>query len=651
MICFQQVSKAFGTQEVLTDVSFVVHPGERVGIVGPNGAGKSTIFDLLIGRLTPDRGEASVPGGLNVGYVRQQLRPHQTDASLLGYVSNAIPALREIRTEIEALEKRLDALSGDARARELRRLGDLQTKFEHLGGYDLKNRAETTLSGLGFEVAGFGQPFRSFSGGWQMRAELARMLVSGPDVLLLDEPTNYLDAVAVEWLQDFLRNFHGTLLLVSHDRYLLNSLTSVTLEVAGAQVTRYPGNYAHYVQERQLRRRQLLAAKKNQDRKREQIERFIERFRAKNTKSSQVQSRVKMLEKMEEIRVPPEARKLARISLSEPPPCGVEVVRIEDAGVSYDARSWVLRHVDLRIENGDKVALVGLNGMGKTTLLRVLAGALPLKEGTRTVGPRTQIGYQSQDYTDVMAPDVTVFDTAKRAAAERSDGEVRGLLAGFGFAGDAVSKKVEVLSGGEKVRLALAQLLLRPCNLLLLDEPTTHLDIDARLALEQALRDYKGTLCLVSHDIEFLRQLAATVLALTPEGVTRYYGGYDYYREKLARDRAGKPTEDEPDPAPLGAGGHRKARRREHARLRQELYARKRPLEEKIAAAEQQLADLEEEQHLLVERLQNAGDGANFEQLNRRLAENQAERERATETWEQASIQLEDLLEGRQGTV
>jgi ATP-binding cassette subfamily F protein 3 len=619
-----------------------------VGVVGPNGAGKSTIFELLTGRLEPDKGDVSAPAGMRIGHVRQQLNPHRTDVTLLEYVGDAIPELHPIRREMTAIEHRLAELDAASREKQLSRLGELQTQFEHLGGYELKVRAEVTLSGLGFSEASFAQPFRSFSGGWQIRAELARNLVSRPDILLLDEPTNYLDVPAVEWLRDYLRQFQGTLLLISHDRYLLNSLTSVTLEVMGAQVTRYPGAYAEYVRQREARHEQLLAAKRNQDRKREQLERFVERFRAKNTKASQAQSRMKMLEKMEEIDVPRVAVKPPKIRLPAPPRCGAEVLRLEEAGLSYDGNRFVFRNIDMRIERGDKAAIVGLNGMGKTTLLRVLAGRLALTAGRRVLGHNVALGYQSQDFTDVMDPAKTVYETARAAAVERSDSDVRDLLGGFGFSGPSIDKHVSVLSGGEKVRLALARLLLKPCNVLLLDEPTTHLDIYAREALEDALREYGGTLCLVSHDVDFVRHLANTVYAMTPGGIRRYYGGYDYYREKLAEESGSvspAPAHGNEAGASGGPSQDRRAQRREDAQLRQEFARRRRPIEKRMAAAEREIEGLEEERDALHKVLVEAGPGTDFAVVNRRLSEIESRLEELTAEWERDGLALEELAE------
>lgn len=642
MIQFNSVCKAFGTQQVLADVTVTVHPGERVGIVGPNGAGKSTLFDLVTGAASPDKGSVLVPGELRLGYVRQQLNPHQEGRLLLTYVTDAVPELRRIHEQIHAIESRLGESTGEEHERQLKRLGNLQTEFEHQGGYQVEVRAKVALGGLGFSTEDFGRPFSAFSGGWQMRAELARTLVGEPDILLLDEPTNYLDVPAVEWLHGFLGAFPGTLLLISHDRYLLNSLTQITVEVVATQVTRYSGPYQWYMEQREQRYRQQVAAAKNQGRRREQVERFVERFRSKNTKASQVQSRIKMLEKMAVV-TPVQLRvKPPRITLPPPPHCGVEVARLDDVGFSYSPGNWVLRHIDLRIERGERAAVVGLNGMGKTTLLRILAGALVPVEGRRVLGHHVKVGYLSQDFTDVMDPNATVFETARRTTGERSDGEIRDLLGAFRFSGDAIMKPVQVLSGGEKVRLALSRLLLQPCNFLLLDEPTTHLDVESRESLEQALREHSGTLCLVSHDIEFVRHLAQKIIAITPSGIRLYHGGYDYYREKLAAETAAQ-SPAEVDTAPTTAE-ERRARKREQARLRQKFYRERQPLEERVEAHEAEIERLEAEQAELVSALEK-GDAHDMAALSRRLGQMQQDIAKVTSDWEEAALEFEALAE------
>lgn len=645
MIDFINVCKHFGTQDVLEEASFRINAGERVGIVGPNGAGKSTIFSLITGELSCDSGSVTMPRGLRVGHLRQQLRPYAVKDSLLTYVENAVPELQAIERRLIAAEGRLAAGGGD-NDRLLRSIGDLQSRFEHMGGYTLRTRAEKTLSGLGFCEGQFSSPFASLSGGWQMRAELARVLVAEPDLLLLDEPTNYLDVPAVEWLQDYLRQYEGTLLLISHDRYLLNSLTQVTIEVAACKATRYSGGYGYYEQTREQRYAQLLAAKQNQDRRREQLERFVERFRAKNTKAAQAQSRMKTLEKMDDIEVPTHVFKAPAIRLSSPSRSGNEMVRLENAGSSYDGRVFVFRGLDLRIERGMKAVVIGPNGMGKTTLLRSLAGQLELKEGRRLLGHNVEVGYMSQEFADTMDPSLTVFETARDAGNAQTESEVRSILGSFRFSGDAVDKRVEVLSGGEKVRLALARLLLRCPNFLLLDEPTTHLDIPSREALEQALAAYSGTLCLISHDIQFIRNVATTVFELTPFGLTRYYGDYDYFKAKKGEVEGGAAASgaEETVTAIKEQTLDRKQQRRRAAENRKELAARLNPLRERSRNAEKLIAELTTEQARLAQEIaagqlkqkQLAETGRRLKELPQLLAQ-------ATSDWEQAELEIEKL--------
>ncbi len=570
-----------------------------------------------------------------------------------------------MQLEMERIEQQLDSLAGEDQARALKRLGNLQTEFEHLGGYDIKNRAEAILSGLGFSVKRFHDLFGSFSGGWQIRAELARVLVAQPDILLLDEPTNYLDVPAVEWLRDFLKTYAGTLLLVSHDRFLLNSLTSVTIEVMGGHTTRYNGNYAHYIQERQARHDQLIAQKRNIDRKKEQLERFIDRFKGKATKASQAQSKQKQLDRLDDIEVRSITIKGPRIRLPKPPRSGQEVIRLDQAAFSYDGKNPVFSQLDLRLERGDRAALIGLNGMGKTTLLRLIAGHLTLTEGKVSIGHGVEMGYQSQDYADTMDPERTVYDIVKTYASDRTEGEIRQLLGGFGFHGADIEKRVQVLSGGEKVRLGLARLLLRPLNFLLLDEPTTHLDIYAREALEEALQTYEGTLCLVSHDIEFVKAVANTIFYLTPDGITRYFGNYAYFRHKLAEEQAlktGTPPLQEKSAAPKPANpvfpvpapakpalpesnppGNRKQRKRDEAMIRNEIGKLKKPQETIVADSEARMEALDLEQKNIYAALAEAKPDTDFAALNRRLIEIKKEMDWEASRWEEASDKLERL--------
>lgn len=635
MIDFINVSKHFGTQEVLRNASFRVNKNERIGIVGPNGAGKSTVFSLITGEITPDQGDVILPKNCRLGYLHQQLNAHELSAvPLIDYTSNAVPELTRLHTEIHTLEHRISE-NPSLKEELLPRIGLLQTQFEDQGGYRMVMLAEKTLCALGFNPDELDRPFTSFSGGWQMRAELARTLISDPDILLLDEPSNYLDLPAVEWLDGFLRGYQGTLLLISHDRYLLETLTSITVECAGGVLTRYAGNYAYYQTERENRSKTLRAAKQNQDKRREQIERFVERFRAKNTKATQVQSRIKLLDKMETIELPSSLFSNRRIDFPPPPHSGAETVTLTDIGLTYDHARWIFRHIDLGIHRGDKIALVGFNGVGKTTLLRILAQAMPPSEGKTTLGHQVIVGYQSQEFAETMPPDNTLFSVIKNANPSVADSMVRSLLGSFGFSGDSAGKQVRVLSGGEKIRLAFARIFINPPNFLILDEPTTHLDIATREALEQALQDYEGTVCFVSHDVEFVRRVATGILDMSPQGVHRCHGNYDYYLEK----RAALHPE---DASPSTGRDTRIAARREKQEQLKEWKRQALSLKKLIRESEADIERIEKEQTDLVEKL-SAGGSIDYAAVNQRLAAIQQESQQLHKTWESAYLQLDEI--------
>lgn len=608
MLEFRQVSKRHGAQIVFDAVSFRVSAGERIGIVGPNGAGKSTLFELIAGGMAPDAGAVDVHPALRIGWLRQQIPPADLSTPLVRHAETAVPGIEEIRAETARLEAEAASPSGAADPAEsdrlLRRLGELQAAFEAAGGYGQRARAAAALAGLGFRERDLDRPLRDFSGGWRMRAELARVLLGEPDLLLLDEPSNYLDLPAVEWLRRRLDAFRGTLLLVSHDRYLLESLTALTLEVAGGRVTRYPGPYSYYAAEREKRRAVLLARQANEDRRRAQVQRFVDRFRAKSSLSTRVQNKIKMLERMDEVRtvVEPLARGRPSFRLAAPPRCGDEVLRWTDLGYTYDGGArWIFRAISGELHRGDKIAVVGPNGAGKTTFLRVVAGILPPSEGACRPGHLVRPGYQSQESAETMPAPRTCLEIMKAAGPDAPESEIRTLLGGFGFTGEAAEKRVGVLSGGERIRLAFARLLLRPPNLLLLDEPTTHLDVESREALQEALRAYEGTVLFVSHDVAFVRAVAQGILAIAPDGagVRRYPGGYGYFLEKAPLDPAFWRAfcGDAPPPATAAAAEATAAKADRRAALADRRAARNelKKLEKAIADAETAIASLEEE--------------------------------------------------------
>lgn len=646
MIDFKDISLRYGPQIVLDDVSFRINAGERVGIVGPNGAGKSSLFQMIIGTRQPDSGTVTLEGKPTVGYVRQHLEPANDAETLLEYALRGVPRLHDMEQELHRLAAATESADDEnEKVRLLRQMGELQSQFEHLGGYLLETRVKAALGGLGFDIAAFNRPFRSFSGGWRMRAELARILASMPDLLLLDEPSNYLDLPAVEWLQRFLRSFEGTLLLISHDRYLLRSLSTITLEVDAGLCTRYQGNLDYYLRERETRYENLLAAKANQDRQREQLERFVERFKATSSKASQAQSRAKQLEKMEEIRLPKRSLAGGYLRIAPAPHCGIEVARLEEVSFSYDGVRKVLDGVDLGISRGDKIAIIGYNGMGKTTLLRLLAGMRQPSTGRVIVGHNVVIGYQSQDFAETIPTDAVVLEVARRTAPHATERELRSRLGSFGFSATDVAKPCGVLSGGEKIRLAFLRLFLNPPNFLLLDEPTTHLDLDGRRTLEKALRAYDGTVCLVSHDVDFVRATATSVIEISPAGVRRFPGSYDYYLEKTAGEPAAADTPDGTAPAVTDDEPTLSAKdlRRNRAQARAKLAPQIRDLRRRVARSEAAIAKLEAQQAEISERLAAAAPGTDFADLSKQLRGVQHTLHTTALDWEEAATRLESL--------
>ena len=650
MIEFRNIGVRFGTQEVLENVNFRVNKGERVGIVGPNGSGKSTLFRLILKEAFSDTGDVLIEESPRIGHIRQHLKADSDDETLLEYALRGIPGLAEMEHEIHALEHTLSETPVEAdRARLLRRIGDVQTEFEHLGGYEIEARVKISLGGLGFPVDAFEKPFKSFSGGWQMRAELSRVLASHPDLLLLDEPSNYLDLPAVEWLQRFLKLYDGTLILISHDRYLLRTLTTTTVEVDANTATRYNGNLDFYLREREIRHANMLAARANQDRRIEQLERFVDRFKATASKATQAQSRMKMIEKIEEeaVKLPKRSLAAGYLRLAPAPHSGAEIVRLEDVDFSYNGTDNVLSQVNLSVARGDKVAIVGFNGMGKTTLLRIMAGTREPTAGRCILGHKVAPGYLSQEFSETIPPEVSVFECAKRCKPGATEKELRSQLGSFGFSADDIGKPAGVLSGGEKIRLAFLRLFLSPPNFMLLDEPTTHLDLEGRTTLEKAIRQYDGTVCLVSHDIEFVRNTVTSIIEISPAGVRRFPGGYDYYREKASEvNRLAVVEKPSLKSAPVNSAPQTvssKDLRRARAQERSKRNPLLRTLKERVTKAEARIAELEAELEKLSGLLFNRTPETNFAETNKKLKYVQDQLEAVTQEWERDATELDRI--------
>ena len=643
MIDFQNVTKSFSGEDILRNVSFRVNHGERAGVVGPNGAGKSTLFGMITGKTLPDSGSIIIPKDHRLGIMHQYISQADIDRTLLEFTSDAIPELRTNTARLTEIENILAEgnCSADEQDSLLREHGKLQTAIEHLGAYSLDLEAQQALSSLGFPVSGFDRKLSEFSGGWQMRAALARVLISHPDILLLDEPSNYLDVPAVEWLCRFLANFPGTLLLISHDRFLLRKLTDVTLEVNAKTVTRYPGNYDFYRTEKEQRKISLEAAKRNSDHKKEQLERMIDRFKAKSTKAAAARSAQKKLDRMEDIELPEAMDYRGVIRFPEPPGCGVEAARFEHLHFGYPGGAKLFNDFTMEIASGDKLAVIGYNGMGKTTLLKLLSGHLTPQEGRVVIGHRIIIGYQAQEFSDLLNDELSVYDAVRQCLPPAASlASVANVLGSFGFSGDAMNKPCGVLSGGEKIRLQMARIFINPPNLLILDEPTTHLDIAARELLQEALRNYRGTVVMVSHDIEFVRNVASSIWAVTPDGVRKYFGNYDYYLEKSAALSAADTGNT--NIAPMASGETAKDRRRARAQARNAIAGELRDARKKVEALEALLDKQSERKAVLVAKL-SSGEKVDFAKLNSELAALDKEIVATEEEWENVSTELEAL--------
>ncbi len=537
MIHLSNITKQHGSQLLFRDASFQVLPGSRNGLVGPNGAGKTSIFRIITGEEEVDSGEITCAKKTTIGYFSQDVGDMSGRSALDEVMAGSAETVR-LSGELKKMEAAMcEPMEDDEMAALLERYGTAQEDFEHRGGYDLDTRAQTVLTGLGIGPDRYNHPVETFSGGWKMRIALAKILTLKPDVLLLDEPTNHLDVESIIWLEEWLANeFDGALLMTSHDRDFMNRIVTRIIEVANKTVTVYGGNYDFYERERDIRLEQLLASHKRQQDMLAKEEEFIARFAARASHAAQVQSRVKKIDKIERIEIPPEER-IVRFEFSEPPRSGDDVVVMNDLGKSWQTPDGqtksVFSGVSGIIRRQNKIAVVGVNGAGKSTFLKVLAGHTEATSGSVSLGANVELGYFSQHAMEVLEARKTVFETLQDAMPLANIGVIRNLLGAFLFQGDAVDKRIENLSGGEKSRVVLATLLARPVNFLVLDEPTNHLDIRSREVLLETLKNFTGTVVLVSHDRHFLRQLVDRVIEIDHGEMRTYEGNYEYYLHKV----------------------------------------------------------------------------------------------------------------------
>src|SRR6266403_1435097 len=644
MLTVSQLSKSFSGRILFDDVSLQVNRGDRIGLVGPNGAGKSTLFSLILGEASPDTGQITIEKSATIGFLPQETAAAK-DETVLELALATTPELSAAQKVIKQHE--VGSGSDDGAYHRALHI------FDEHGGWQLEPKAKRVLAGLAFRETDFDRPARALSGGWIMRAHLARLLVMEPDLLLLDEPTNHLDLESLKWFQEYLRSYPGAIVMISHDREFLNQLVGGIVEIAHSKLVRYRGDWDSYIEQKTAREEQQLAAYKNQQKEIASLQLFADRFRAKATKASQAQSKLKQIDRMKKIAAPVARGKTIKFHFPQPVRSGLRVITLKDVDHAY-GDLVVYRGMQFQAERGQRTVLVGPNGAGKSTLLKLLAGVLPVQHGMRELGHNVRTGYFSQNRIDVLNASHTVLDSARDMRNPVSEQTARTVLGSFLFRGDDVFKTVAVLSGGEKSRLALVRLLLNPPNLLLMDEPTTHLDVGSIDALIGALKQYHGTLIFISHDVHFIRAIATSVLHITAGAnrtggkLTLYPGDYDYYLDKSKATSArialtagstsnnGQPIADN---GTRRAGGLReqKAQKRLEADSRNAIAKARREKEKRVHELETKIAALEGQQKELAAALEDPATyqpGGGATTINRNLSAVSHDLAHLTTEWE-----------------
>ncbi len=652
MLSINHLDVRFGEKHLFKDISQRVHAGDRVGLVGVNGAGKSTLLKIMAGVTACDDGVITKSKHFTVGYLPQESSALVSENTLYQEAESAFDELLSLQKEADFLHDQMAETDHDSElfTAMVERQGELQHQLEGHDIYSIRARVEKVLMGLGFKQADLDAPVTSFSGGWIMRLMLAKMLLVAPSLLLLDEPTNHLDLESLTWVEEFFRSCQGAMVIISHDRAFLDKVTKTTWELSLGRLSVYKGNYSYYVQEKAERRIIEKGAYDNQQAKIKQTMRFVERFRAKSTKAKQVQSRVKQLEKIDIIELAEDEQQI-RFTFPPAPPSGRDVLQIEGLGKSYQGRQ-IFSNVNLQLQRGDKVAVVGVNGAGKSTLLKIISGQLEYDAGEIKLGYSVQLSYFGQHQAQELSPGLSVLETMALSGADLTVTRTRSLLGAFLFRGEEVDKKVAVLSGGEKSRLALAKMIAKPANLMLLDEPTNHLDMSSQEVLQEAMAQYDGCIIVVSHNRYFLDSFVNKVLVVKDGQVVLHEGNVAEYLQKLALE-----NEETKNPAPqIGApveksgGEHsresKKERRQQEAQERQERNRKLAPWKKKAEEAERQIASLEtrkEELETLMADPELYRDEEAWSKTSKEYDQCKTHLERWYSQWEEAQAEIEDI--------
>ena len=644
MISINNLTVAYGGFTLLNEINFHISESDKIGLVGKNGAGKSTILKLICGLQSPTNGKVAVPGDVKIGYL-PQIMEHHKGRSVIDETMTAFADMFALEAELEKITAELserDDYESVAYQNLIIRLNEVNDRLDYSRSDNPQVMAEKTLLGLGFKYEELDRPTETFSQGWNMRIELAKILLSKPDVLLLDEPTNHLDIESIEWLEGYLKDYKGSLVLISHDRKFLDNVTNRTVEIMVGRIHDYKVPYSKYLELRKERLAQQQAAYENQQRMIEKTEEFIEKFRYKPTKSNQVQSRVKQLEKLDRIEVDFEDRSALTVKFPPAPRSGDIAYKGTDLKVGYGEKV-VFSDAAIEVRRGEKVALVGRNGEGKTTLMRVIMGELDPMDGESRVGYNVNIGYYAQNQEDILDKDDTVFGTLDRIAVGDIRLKLRDILGAFLFKGEDIDKKVAVLSGGERARLAMAKLILKPYNLLALDEPTNHMDIRSKDILKQALRSYDGTLIIVSHDRDFLDGLVDKLYEFRDGKVKEHLGGVQEFLERRKLENLSELERHYKAPALEKPAEviQKKEEAKQEYQAKKYLSKEEKKIKNRISFLEKGIETIEEKMKEIESVLSNPGPGDDVMELTRAYLENKRELDYKMEEWEKLNESLE----------